>query len=231
MLLLDTGDALIGGGVLGDLTRGEAIVAGMNLMHYDAMALGARELSLGPELLRERMDQAEFAVLSANVKQAGAAELFASAHASLAVGDRQVAVIGLTAQPSTPVAGFEVLEPRTALEAALTSLQSSVRPIILLTNMDYGTTLALVSGVPGVDLAVAANPAQLPQDAAIAPGTGTIVVVAEQPFARHTGRRVGRLEVLITPEGEMARATWQSVPMTPDIPDKPQMQALLDAYR
>jgi len=41
------GDALVGGGILGDITQGEAIVAGMNLMSYDAFALGPKELALG----------------------------------------------------------------------------------------------------------------------------------------------------------------------------------------
>jgi len=43
LLLLDTGDALAGGKRLGDATQGQVIVDGMNLMGYDAMALGPLE--------------------------------------------------------------------------------------------------------------------------------------------------------------------------------------------
>lgn len=230
-MLLDTGDALIGGGVLGEKTRGQAIVAGMNLMAYDAMALGPKELSLGLDLLRQRMAEAEFPILSANAVLSGTQELVAQPYVVLEIGGHRLGVIGLTRVPDRPLAGFQVLDPQGAVARYLPEVAGQADVIIVLTNMTYRTALALADAVPGIDLVVAALPDKLPGRVAKAPGTGTMVVVAEQPVARHSGRQVGRLVVTLGVDGTLTELSWEVKPMTRQIADDPMMKALLSRYR
>ncbi len=230
-MLLDTGDALIGGGVLGEKTRGQAIVAGMNLMAYDAMALGPKELSLGPDLLRQRMEEAEFPILSANVVVSGTQELIAQPYVILEVGGHHLGIIGLTRVPDRPLAGFQVLDPQQAVARYLPEVAGRADVIIVLTNMTYQTALTLAGAVPGIDLVVAALPDKLPGQVTTAPGTGTMVVVAERPVARHTGRQVGRLVVTVGADGTLSEPSWKIEPMTRQIADDPAMKALLSRYQ
>jgi 2',3'-cyclic-nucleotide 2'-phosphodiesterase (5'-nucleotidase family) len=229
--VLDTGDALVGGGWLGDLTNGEVVVAGMNSMGYDAMALGPKELSLGPDLLQQRLAEAAFPMLSANVVTSGTGEMVAAPYALVEVGDRELAIIGLTRMSEESPAAFQVLDPAAAATEYVQEVRNRVDTVILLTNLNYRAGLALAEGVPGIDLLVAALPGQLPQAAVRIPATGTLVVAAEQPSPRHTGRRVGRLSVTIDADGGLVHRAWESVWMDGTIPDDLGMTAFLDAAR
>jgi 2',3'-cyclic-nucleotide 2'-phosphodiesterase (5'-nucleotidase family) len=231
LILVDTGDAFVGGGPLGDMTQGEVIVAGMNLMGYDAMALGPEELSLGKDLLRQRMQEAEFAILSANVVLRDTDELLAQPYAVVPVDGHRLGLIGLTRPPEGPGGDFRVLDPQQAAERYVAELAGQADVVVVLTNLAYRDGLALASATPGIDLLITALPDQVLQQAIRAPGTGTIIIAAEQPTAGHTGRRVGRLAVTVGSDGVLSGESWGSVPMDATIADDPQMKELLDRYR
>jgi 2',3'-cyclic-nucleotide 2'-phosphodiesterase (5'-nucleotidase family) len=228
---LDTGDAWIGDGVLGNKTMGEAIVAGMNLMGYDAMALGPKELSLGVNLLRQRMQEAHFPLLSANVLWRDSGELVVEPYVVLPLGPYRVGVIGLTRPPDENLADFEVLDPEESIADHVSEVVEVADTIVLVTNLGYRTAFELVQAVPEIDLVVAALPGQLPERVERVAGTTTLAVTAEQPAARHAGRRVGRLVVRLGSDGSLGSERWTSVPMGSDIADDLEMKALLDNYR
>ena len=210
---------------------GEAIVAGMNLMGYDAMALGPKELSLGATLLRQRMQETHFPLLSANVLWRDSGELVVEPYVVLPLGPYRVGVIGLTRPPDEDLADFEVLDPEESIADHVSEVVGVADTIVLVTNLGYRTAFELVQAVPEIDLVVAALPGQLPERVERVAGTTTLAVTAEEPAARHAGRRVGRLIVSLGGNGSLGGERWESVPMGPDIADDPEMEALLDNYR
>jgi len=230
-LLLDTGDALIGDGILGNLTQGEAVVAGMNLMGYDAMAVGAKELSLGVDVLRQRMAEAEFPMLSANVVLAESGDLLAQPYAILEIAGRRVGIVGLTRVPGEPLADYRVLDPEQAARQYVPEIAGQVDTVVVLTNMYYRKAMAMADTVPGIDLIVTSLNSQLPSLAVRTPVSGTLAVTAEQPLSKHTGRRVGRLVATLNSDGSLSGESWTSVPMDGTIADDQEMQRLLDRYR
>lgn len=230
LLLVDAGDALAGGG-LGDSTEGEAIVAGMGLMGYDAMALGPKELALGLDTLQRRMAEATFPMLSANAVLDPGGELLARPYHVVEVGTFRAAIVGLTRPPDLPVEGIRVLDPREALTGVLAEVSPQADLVILLTNLAYDQAQTLAAELPGIDLVVAALPPHSPTGAVRLPGTGTIVVVAEYPTPGHTGRQIGRLAVTVQDDGSLAGETWAAVPLSLFLDDDPEMAALLGRYR
>ncbi|HSJ52462.1 MAG TPA: hypothetical protein VLC52_01845 [Anaerolineae bacterium] len=233
LLLLDTGDALVAGDTataLGDVTAGEVIVAGMGLMGYDAMALGPKELGLGLATLRQRMDEASFAILSANAVLGSSGELLAPPYRIVEVGAYRAAIVGLTRPLDLPVEGIQVRDPREAVARIVPEVAAQADLVILLTNLSFEEAQALAGEVPGIDLVVAALPAQPPSQAVRLPGTGTVVVTAEQPMPRHTGRQIGRLTATLQPDGSLAGESWTTVPMGLLLADDPDMAALLERY-
>lgn len=229
--MLDTGDALVGSGKLGTATKGEAIIAGMSLMGYDAMALGPKELSLGVDLLRQRIGEAAFPILSANAVLAGTEQLVTEPYAILEVGGRSVGIIGLTRVEAAAPAGFQVLDPQQTVNRFLFEVRQRAGTIIVLTNLDYNSALALARAVPDIDLIVCALPSGSPTQSVRVPDTNTLVVVADLATAGHSGRRVGVLNVTLGSDGSLTGESWNSPWIDKTIADDPDMQALLDKYK
>ena len=210
---------------------GEDIVAGMNLMGYDAMAIGPLELELGESTLRQRLGEAEFPMLSANALWSDDRGHVGKPYTILQVGPYRIGVIGLTRTPETQFADFRVLDPKEVLPQVVPEVGSQVDTVVLLTNLSYRSAIDLAQTVPGIDLVIAALPRQLPERVVRAPETGSLVVVAEQPLPRHTGRRVGKLTAVVDNDGTLRNAGWSSIAMGPEFADDPGMGELLDEYR
>ncbi len=220
----------MGGGKRGELTLGKVIIDGMNLMDYDAMTIGPKELSLGLETLGQRLAEAEFPTLSANVMLEGSGELLAEPYAVLDVGGYRVGVIGLTRLPDEAIPDFQVLDLEETLARYVPEVSAQADTVILLTNVGYKPARRLAAGVPGIDLLIAALPAQLPNHALRISQTGTLVVTAEQPVLRHTGRRVGVLQVTMESDGSLSGESWSTIWMDKTIVDDPEMRDLLAKY-
>ena len=97
--IVTSGDFLQGGS-LGSISRGEYIVRLMNLVGYDAIALGNHEFDYGLERLYELADMLDTDPVCANFKKIGEGECFAP-YSIVSYGDVKIAYIGLTT-PNTP---------------------------------------------------------------------------------------------------------------------------------
>ena len=214
----------------GSETNGEEIVAGMNLMGYDAMALGPKELALGAALLQQRIGEAQFAPLSANAVWRESGELVSKPYLILDRGSHRLGIIGLTRLPDEELPDVKVLDPQKTLSEVVPEVSKQAETVVLLTNLPFEAAQQLVKAVPGIDLVVAALPAQLPDWAIRIAETGALAVVADQSSVGHTGRRVGRLAVMLESDGSLSGESWTSVPMGPEFADDPEMSALLEKY-
>mgnify|MGYP000264153671 CR=1 FL=1 len=97
VLVLDAGDSLLRDRAPGLTSQGKSSVHLMNMMGYDAMALGAGDLALlGVEGIRQRMQEARFPFLSANAVLTETGALLAQPYLIREVEGRRIAVIGLT---------------------------------------------------------------------------------------------------------------------------------------
>ena len=70
------------------------MVQAMNMMAYDAMTMAYADLLLGSQVLSERMAEASFPFLSANVVDASTGEPFASPYVVRDIADHTIAIIG-----------------------------------------------------------------------------------------------------------------------------------------
>jgi len=120
-LLLDSGDtiegapveAMVFSGSIPD--RGDPIVRAMNLLGYDAMAVGNHEFNFGLARLRKSRGEAKFPWLSANTVGEGGKPAFAP-YAVREIGGVRVGILGLTTrniphwEPLAHIAGLEFLD-------------------------------------------------------------------------------------------------------------------------
>ncbi len=123
-LLLDTGD-IFQGTLVGTKSKGDAVVRYMNEVGYDAWVLGNHEFDLGRAVPEGLMQQADFAVLSANVidTTGGVRRNFARPYLIRDFGVMKVGIVGITTSGTTR-ASFEenvrnlVFEPEVPTLAA-----------------------------------------------------------------------------------------------------------------
>lgn len=232
-LLLDAGDTLQGTYV-SNSTQGEVVVAAMNAAGYDAWALGNHEFDWGQELLQERIAQASFPALAANVLDTATDKPWDAVepYIIVPVGRTRVAVLGL-AYPDTPtiskpqhVAGLIFRGAEETVHRYLPELESEADLIVVLSHLGYAGDRALASMVDGIDLIVGGHShtfLELPDEV-----DGTIIAQA----GAH-GEVLGRLELTVDLEtGTVMDHTAHSVllPVAGDVATVNQdAQALVDA--
>jgi len=105
-LLLDAGDSFQGTPV-GILSKGGAVIHAMNLLGYDAMAIGNHEFDAGAKNLYRLDSLATFPLLSGNIidERTGKIVVFATPYIIREVKGVKVAIIGMTTA-DTPVYSF-----------------------------------------------------------------------------------------------------------------------------
>lgn len=232
LLLLDAGDSLFGDRFLGQQTQGKGIVEAMNLLGYDAMALGGGDMRLDLDTLRQRMAEARFPFLSANVVLSGTETLFAEPYTIKKVGDHRVAIIGLT-EPGAADAvqrAVTVLDPIETARRYVEEVSPKTSTIIVLSHLGVEENIKLAGEVKGIDLIVSGAGQVLPGRAVQTETTGTLIVQAEVPSPGHAGRMVGVARLQIDSQGEITSHQWTAVSLTPDFADDPEMRTLLDSY-
>jgi len=231
VLLLDAGNALWSKQPLTAKTKGKAMIEAMNLMGYDAMAIGDLDLELGPEVLRQRIAEAKFPILSANVTLASSKELLAQPYTLLEVGGRKVGIIGLTwdfggAVPSTIQGQFTVLKADDVLAKYVAELEKQTDIIIVLSTMGYDEDRRLSSLVPGLDLMVGGRSRLPSPEGWRNDKTGTIVVQAGSQ-----GEWIGRRQLHLDSAGVVTSHSDELLFLTDEYTDDPEMRTFLDNYK
>jgi len=232
LLLLDAGDSLFGDRLLGQQTQGKGVVEAMNLLGYDAMALGGGDMRLGLDTLRQRMAESEFPFLSANVVLSETETLFTEPYIIKEIGNYTVAIIGLTEPGAADVVqgAVTVLNPIETARRYVAEVSSKAGIIIVLSHIGVKENMKLAGEVEGIDLVVSGAGQVLPGQATRNEATGTLIVQTEVPNPGHTGRMIGVARLQIDGQGEIKNHQWTAVSLTPDFADDPEMRALLSSY-
>jgi len=227
VLLLDGGNTLFGDR-LAQETQGQAIVEAMNLLGYDAMVLGDMDFWLGLDVLRQRMEEAEFPILSANVVIQGAEQLFATPYVIKEIGDHKAAIIGLTNQEAADAAGgaIVVLDPLEALKDYVAQVSEEADVIIVLSHLGTEMDLQLADEVQGIDLIIGGMSRDVLDPLVWIEASGTVVAQAG-----YQGQWIGVVSLETDSQGKVAGHEGQVVVLTGEFADDSEMRAFLDQYK
>ncbi len=157
-LLLAGGD-MIQGHNWANLFKGRSVVELMNAMGFHAMVVGNHEFDFGVPVLKERIREARFSVLGANV--VGLEEL--QPYVVLDVGGVRVGIIGVVTD-ETPVvtrplnvAGLLFLPPGREVARLVPEVRKKADVIVLLSHVGFEGDTALASAVEGIDVIVGSH--------------------------------------------------------------------------
>lgn len=155
-LILSAGDVNTGVPESDELDA-EPDIRGMNLIGYDAMALGNHEFDKPLDILRKQEKWAKFPFLAANVYQKSSGQRLFKPWAVFNRMGLKIAVLGLitpqTAQLANPAAlkDIEFRDPISETEKAVAELRATEKPdvIVALTHLGYDEDGKHGSNAPG----------------------------------------------------------------------------------
>ncbi len=229
MLVFDTGNVLFGKDPANS-SQGAIQIQGMNLMGYDAMAWGEIDLGATAETLRERLAEAQFAVLSSNLEAAG--RLPIQPYLLKELDGHTAAILAATAPQAAARSGTVGIEltvepPIEAISRTVAGLRSQADIIIVLSNLTHGQNASLAVTVPGIDVILGAHDTQVKMGAqAIMGPTGKVVVGTTY----RQGQFLGVVNVQFDAQGQVVSFTAQDIGLLDKYADDPAMLELLARY-
>jgi len=259
VLLFDAGNSWWGAPGLAEKTGARVGVEAMNLMAYHAMALGASDLLLGESLLRERIAQAEFAVLSANLYVPASGSLLAQPYVIVQNRGHRVGVIGLTGeatdidtgnssasntatlqQEQPPGCGsaaclhwddLVVLDPQRELRRALDKIRDSADVIVVLSSLGWRDNVQLAESVDGVDLIISSGAGT---DLVTKPWrspSGTWLCQGGVIGQKRPGEILAEIYLQVDGAGQVTQAYGSETVLAPGIRNDPEMVRVLQSFR
>lgn len=227
-MLLDAGNTLFGNQPLAQQTQGQVIVEAMNLLGYDAMALGSEDFWLGLDVLRQRMEEAEFPILSANAVISGTDQLFATPYVIKEIKDHKVGIIGLTNQEAANTSGraIIVLDPLETLKNLMDEVSKEADIIIVLSHLGTVVDVQMAGEVEGIDLIVGGQSQDVLDPPLWIGESGPVIAQAG-----YQGQWIGVVRLEIDSRGKVAGHQGEIVLLGPDFADDPEMRAFLDQYK
>lgn len=168
--LFDAGD-IMQGTPISNLLFGESVIDVYNHMGYKAATIGNHEFDWGQAKLQDRIDQADFPFLLANVFNEGTdmRPAWLQPTAMFTIKGQQVGVIGVTSQYTPSIvmagntAGLEFREPGPVVSALTAELRAAGADlVVVLAHMPdiYGGVISgemATVAVPGVDLIISGH--------------------------------------------------------------------------
>lgn len=236
VLLLDAGDEMQGS-LLSNLWQGVPVIDAFNLMGYDAATFGNHEFDWGQEVLADRVGEADYPYLAANlvVKDAATCEAsgwtspaFAQPYTILEVGTApntvKVGVIGVTSTetPTITIAsatdGLCFKDPYASILQYYAYLKANSDVLVVLSHLGFEDG-GYGYGIPvygDKTLASKLNTAGKPVNLIIGGhshtnlSAATVVGTTVIGQAYYNGRNVGRADITVTPAGAVS-ITWSRI--------------------
>ncbi|NMB00545.1 MAG: multifunctional 2',3'-cyclic-nucleotide 2'-phosphodiesterase/5'-nucleotidase/3'-nucleotidase [Firmicutes bacterium] len=227
ILLLDAGDAIHGMNI-DNLFGGLPSIEVMNAMGYNAFTPGNHEFNYGQEVLAQRIEDAKFPTLAANVARADGS-LFAGYSALIQeIGGVKVGVIGLVAQ-ETPIVthpknveGLKFHDPIAIAKKVTKVVRPRVDVLIVLSHLGYSMDVELAKAVPELDVIVGGHSHTTLDTASEVNG---VLIVQAHEYANNLGFL--RLEV---EDRKIVDYDSFLIPVTADVPKHEDVQAIIDYW-
>lgn len=162
-LILSGGDNWLGPPISNNF-MGESVVDVMNAMEYDASAIGNHEFEFGVPNLYNRVEQANFPYLSANIRKKGTNEIpsFTTPFIIKSVNDIMIGIIGLTPigtenlTVTEYVEDYEFIDYTKALEEIVPLVkEDGADLIILIAHVCYSTIINMAQTLTELGIFIA----------------------------------------------------------------------------
>jgi 5'-nucleotidase / UDP-sugar diphosphatase len=222
VLVLDAGDSLMGDRDPALKTQGASSIEAMNLLGYDAIAIGPQDLELGTVALRSRIAEAKFAVLSANAVDRDSKALLAKPYVIRNLNGHRVVIVGLSGADDTDA--ITVQDPLAAVKAVVAETEAQADEIIILSTASLSVNREIADSVGGVT-AIVEGGSGASTKPWVSSRTGTPIFHADQASAGHAGRNLGLARMKLDGNGDLKDYSWKQFSLGPEVLDDAAMAA------
>lgn len=234
VLWLDGGDTWHGTN-LANLFQGQSVVEVMNTAGVSAMVVGNHDFNYGGEALLQRVQEARFPVLSANILQEASGQGLLDPVAFFEVNGLRLAVLGLTT-PDTAVKtlpahveGLAFLDPVEVASRWVPRLREEADLVVVLSHLGVEVDRELAARVPGIDVIVGGHSHTVLEKPIRVDET---LVVQAGEYGKYLG--VLRLQVAQRPDGEGGSRVLgyegYLIPVDAEIPGDPEIEAVIASW-
>lgn len=226
-LFLVAGDLFLGSS-LSALFKGEVELKFLNFVRPDAMALGNHEFDFGIEVLQERIRQAVFPLVSANIYKERE-RLFPPVIFKDLEGGIRVAILGLitpdTAQLAHPdnIRGMTFSDPVAEGNKLAWEIRRSSDIFVALTHTGVEIDKKLAQELAGLDVIIGGHDhIALPEPLVV---NGVLICQAQ-----YRGLFLGRLDLRIDGR-KIVKVGGGLIPITEEIPEDKEAKQMIASYR
>jgi 2',3'-cyclic-nucleotide 2'-phosphodiesterase (5'-nucleotidase family) len=229
-LVLDSGGSLFRGGdsIFSENPKlGALIVAAMDVMGYDAMALGVYDLQAPLTTVQARFGEAGFPILSANVTP-GRTLPNVQPYVLHKVGGHTVAIVGVTpalADRRLTTMGLAPMapDPIAVVKRAVRRASRRADVVLLLSTLQRSSAETLAEAVPGIDAIIGVERGMQFQAIAVPGAAGEVVLHA----AGIEGQYLGVLTLHLDAEGQVTDFDGRARPLYSDYERHPEIVELI----
>lgn len=227
VLVLSAGD-MIHGTNIANLFGGRPMIEAMNLIGFDAMALGNHEFNYGQEALLALQEKALFPFLGANITNPDG-QPYVKPYIIKEINNIKVAILGFSPQ-ETPIAAHpKNVEGMTFADPIETAKQLVKIPeiqnadlIMALTHIGAEIDRKLAAAVPEIDVIVGGHSHTIIDQAE---KIGNTIYVQTGEY----GQYLGRLDLTIS-NGQVVASNYKLLPVDTSLTPVAGVQALIDNY-
>ncbi|MBN1642970.1 MAG: hypothetical protein JXA09_17165 [Anaerolineae bacterium] len=220
VIVVDAGDSLLSLQHVGNREQGLALADAYNQMGYDAINLGGMDFRMGLDVLREQIQVAEYAVLSANTLDPQTKDVFDRGYVILERAGRRIGLIGLTDPKVTQqVTQGEVLitEPVETLVALSTTIADQIDVLVVVSHLGMVYDMNLDQLVPEIDVVVSGLDKEVYDPPLTA--AGPLIVSAGS-----RGEFIGRVDLHFDADAVLTSFESHMQWLTDEVPDDPDMR-------
>ena len=234
VLLVDAGDA-IQGATIANMFQGKNVIEVYNAMGYDVATLGNHEWDYGQQVLKDRIAEAKFDYVNANVT---GVNLGWKSNVIKNVAGINIGLFGvITSDLPTIVApssltGVGVADPITTAQNQIVDLKGQgAQYIVALSHCGYengGAPLdpAIAAGAPGINLIIGGHSHTVLKTAAM---VGKTMITQTGTAGAYVGKEVIDFT---TYQGKVTKqsVSYELVPTVTSVPEDPAIKAIVDGY-
>lgn len=240
-LLLDGGDQFQGTSFFNKYKGKEAQIF-MNLLRYDAMAVGNHEFDEGPDTLADFIEDTQFPVLSSNIDASKHEKLkgLLKPYSVILVDGEKIGIVGYTTEDtafiSRPGDDVQFRQIEASVQASVQALRKQgVNKIIAVSHAGYGRDMQVAKQVDGIDVIVGGHTntylsnvddkAEGPYPTVVNSPSGTPTLVLS---AYAYGKYLGKLDVEFDEQGRVASWSGEPILLDQSVAEDAEAKAIAD---
>lgn len=232
-LVVDAGDAIGGGPPIGAFFYGKDVIETYNAIGYNIATFGNHEFDWGKELLKERMSEAKYQYICANIIDTSTNSTLAPAGSTVeSFGYVNLGFIGVdttdlpTLVDPKGIEGLKVTDPATATNNAVSNLQGKTNYNIVLSHLGYDVDKTFATKISGVGLIIGGHSHTVLKEPTVVNG---VKIVQTGNYGDNVGKVVLEFEATPT-SAKLVHMSYSLMPVADTIADDPDIVALLKPY-